>query len=31
LPGGATKAFRLNSLGVIEEAATFIVQSNGEI
>ncbi len=31
LAGGATKAFRLTSVGVVEEAATFNVQSNGEM
>jgi hypothetical protein len=31
LPGGATKSFRLTSLGVIPDAASFKIQSNGEM
>ncbi len=31
LPGGATKSFRLSSMGVVENAVRFTVQSNGQM
>jgi predicted nucleotide-binding protein len=31
LPGGATKSFRLTSLGMIQDATSFKIQSNGQM